>query len=802
MAKVTFTIDGKPVTASPGSMIIQAADEAGVYIPRFCYHKKLTVAANCRMCLVEVEKAPKALPACATPVGEGMAVLTRSKAALDAQKAVMEFLLINHPLDCPICDQGGQCELQDLAMGYGQDTTRYEEGKRSVADKDIGPLIATEMTRCIHCTRCVRFGEEVAGLRELGATGRGESTEIGTYIAASVQSHISGNVIDLCPVGALTAKPSRFHGRAWEYRQHESVAAHDCIGSNVFAHTRLQNDTAYRQLMRVVPKENEAINETWISDRDRYSYEAVNSEHRLTSPMIKVEGKWRQVDWETAMSYARDRLNTIKEQFGADQVAGIVHPSASLEEQFLMQKMLRGFGSPHIDHRIHQSDFSDQDAAPLYPLLGTSLAEMSKLDAALLIGSNMDQAQPIACQRLRQAAKKGAKILAVNPAKFDYHMPLTGEQVVAINQLPAVIAGLAKAAASAFKGALPESAKSLPTDVKPDADAKAFVKTLVSGAQRAIYLGESVTSHPDASLIIGYAEILAQLTGCRLGVLSQGANAAGAWIAGAVPHRGPSGTKVEQAGDDAKNLFESGRRGYVLCQVEPHLDCFNPGIAISALKNAQGVIAMTSFMSETLAEVADVLLPLAGFGESAGTLVNAEGRWQSFQGVTEPLGAARPGWKVLRVLANFLGLDGFSHTSAQDVHAECLAAYDEHHQQFQPTARMFSSHLPAPETGLMRFGGWPAMAVDSHVRHAPALQAAHGEQAVARMHSKTAEAHQLLAARRVIIHQAGVEMAVAWVADDTLPEGQLYLATGLLETAYLGDAIGSIEIVGSEPHHG
>lgn len=803
MSKVNLTIDGKSIQASQGDMIIQAADGAGIYIPRFCYHRKLSVAANCRMCLVEVEKAPKTLPACATPVSEGMRVFTRSKSALESQRAVMEFLLINHPLDCPICDQGGQCELQDLALGFGQDESRYTEGKRSVEDKDIGPLVATEMTRCIHCTRCVRFGEEIAGFRELGMTGRGGSSEIGTYVEKAMASELSGNIIDLCPVGALTAKPSRFRGRAWEYRQHESVAPHDCVGSNIYIHTRLQNDTPYRQLMRVVPKDNDAVNETWISDRDRFSYEAVSAEQRLTTPMIKVEGAWRNVDWETAIAFARDRLNTIQKRFGGEQIAGLVHPSSTLEEQYLMQKLIRGLGSGHIDHRLHQSDFTDQDAQGLYPNLGGSLVELGQVDAALLLGSNLREAQPMACHRLRQAQMhRAAKIMAMNTMHVDYHIPLAQEVVSPINELVHDVACLAKAAASKFSGDLPLPAQSLPKNLQPDESHLAIIEALLAAESSHLIVGEMVTTHPHASVITGYVEILAQLTGSRLGVMSMGANASGAWLAGAVPHRGPIGMKTHLMGDHAAALFETARRGYVLFNVEPNLDCFNPNLAVTALKNSEGVIAFSSFMSETLSRCADVLFPLASMGETAGTFVNVEGRWQSFSGVTEPLGSARPGWKILRVLGNFLDIPGFDQSSAEAVRQEVYALYDTHHQDFRPAERVLSHLLPESSPKLMRMGGWSALHVDALLRHAPALQATGLGHTLIKMNSTTAGTYQLLADRRVVINQSGIEVTLPWAIDDTIPDGQIYLPAGLLDVAFLGPVVGKIEIIGSEPRHG
>ncbi|MDZ7737198.1 MAG: NADH-quinone oxidoreductase subunit NuoG [Gammaproteobacteria bacterium] len=434
---VTIEVNGRSLPARKGQMVIEVTDANDIYIPRFCYHKKLSVAANCRMCLVEVEKAPKPLPACATPVSDGMKVFTRSKLAIDAQKGVMEFLLINHPLDCPICDQGGECELQDLAMGYGRDVSRYNEGKRVVKDKDIGPLVQTEMTRCIHCTRCVRFGDEIAGLRELGATGRSEHMEIGTYVEKTMVSELSGNVIDLCPVGALTDKPFRYSARAWEMVQRPSIAPHDSVGSNLHFHVKGQI------VKRTVPAENECINEVWLADRDRYSCEGLHSPERLQAPMIKQNGEWHEVDWEIALEQVRDRLQTVIDRGGAGTVAGLAAPWSTLEELYLFQKLLRGIGIPHIDHRLRQHDFRDDDAVPVYPGLGQSIADLQEIDTALLIGAWPRKEQPLINHRLRKAALKGARVMAVNSVDFDQNFDFAATCIVAPSQMVNTLAGIA-----------------------------------------------------------------------------------------------------------------------------------------------------------------------------------------------------------------------------------------------------------------------------------------------------------------------------------------------------------------------
>ena len=420
---LNIEVDGKLLQARRGQMLIEVTDANDIYIPRFCYHKKLTVAANCRMCLIEVEKAPKPLPACSTPVMEGMKVQTRSKLAIEAQKSVMEFLLINHPLDCPICDQGGECELQDLAIGYGEGVSRYQESKRIVMDKNIGPLIQTDMTRCIHCTRCVRFGEEIAGLREMGSVGRGERMEISTYIEKSVSSELSGNIIDICPVGALTSKPFRFSARAWEMVQRESIAPHDSVGSNVQLH--IKDD----RVMRVIPAENEAINEVWISDRDRFSYEGMYSDDRLQTPMIKQNGNWQETDWETALEFVGKNLDKILSSYGSDQLGGLISPASTLEELYLFQKLLRALGSNNIDSRLRQNDFAQQDADPAFPYLGQSIASLEDLDAVLMIGSNIRKEQPMINHRLRKASLKGADVMMINSVDYEINYDVS-EQII------------------------------------------------------------------------------------------------------------------------------------------------------------------------------------------------------------------------------------------------------------------------------------------------------------------------------------------------------------------------------------
>ena len=698
---VNIEIDGKKLTVEPGSMVIEAADEAGIYIPRFCYHKKLSVAANCRMCLVDVAKAPKALPACATPVNEGMVIQTKSKKALDAQKSVMEFLLINHPLDCPICDQGGECELQDLAMGYGGDVSQYVEGKRVVADKDIGPLIATEMTRCIHCTRCVRFGTEVAGMRELGATGRGEHMTIGTFIEKSVDSEVSGNVIDLCPVGALTAKPSRFTARAWELQSRPSIAPHDCLGSNIDVHFRRN------EVMRVVPRENEAVNEVWISDRDRYSYEALNKAERLLNPKVKRDGVWQDVSWQDALELTATNLKRA-----GQGVAALASATNTTEELFLLQKVVRGLGSNNIDFRLRQSDFSADAQAALMPQLGLPIAELENLDATLLIGSNLRQEQPIAAVRLRKATRDGV-VMSLSTVDVDWTFRVAPNVVDA--DLLAQVAGVAKALVDA-KGSEAAEFSAAVASVNANDSHKAIAEQLLKAGKKAVILGTIAIEHPHFASLDSLAYLIGKLSGATVGILTPGANAAGAWAAGAVPHRREAGHAVNSAGLNAQQMLAGAQKAYVLMNVEPELDSILGEAALEAVKGAEFVVALTPFADGKVSEYADVLLPIGAFTETSGTYVNAEGTFQSFAAVVPGKGEARPGWKVMRVLGNLLNLKGFDYVSSEDVLAELQQALKA------PGASDAKWMAPKQLAGGKAVTPQNMYAIDALVRRAPSLQ--------------------------------------------------------------------------------
>ncbi|MFQ5608691.1 MAG: NADH-quinone oxidoreductase subunit NuoG [Woeseiaceae bacterium] len=597
---VNIEVDGKPVRAKPGQMIIEVTDTVGAYVPRFCYHEKLSVAANCRMCLVEVEKAPKPLPACATPVGEGMKVFTKSPFAIAAQKATMEFLLINHPLDCPICDQGGECELQDLAMGYGRDVSRYNDGKRVVKDKDIGPLVSTDMTRCIHCTRCVRFGEEISGMPELGTTDRGEDMKIGTYIEKSVDHELSANIIDLCPVGALNNKPYRYSARAWEMTQRATVSPHDCVGSNLFAHVLRGT------VKRIVPRENESINETWISDRDRFSYEAIYSADRLQSPRIKEDGEWRDIEWEEALSRVASELKAAGAGTGV-----LASPSTTVEEAHLVRRIAEHLGTKNIDHRIGRRDFSDQSNDPVYPWLGCDIADIESQNAILVVGSNVRHEAPIIAHRIRKAALGGADVSFVSSKEHEYFFNVANS--VSGAGLVELLAGVAAAACKTVPGAIRELVKR----VKPS-DAQQAVAESLAGADDALVLcGNIAGRHGAWAAIRALAGSIADATGSKLGVLSDGSNSAGAHLAGLLPHRGPGGAAQDAEGLHAGSMLDAELSAVMLLNVEPEADIHAATQAVARLSKQKFVVALTPFMSDALLDAADVLLPVGTGGSGA-----------------------------------------------------------------------------------------------------------------------------------------------------------------------------------------
>jgi NADH-quinone oxidoreductase subunit G len=711
---VNIEVDGVPMKARKNAMLIQVTDANGVYVPRFCYHDKLTIAANCRMCLVEVEKAPKPLPACATPVAEGMKVFTKSPKAISAQKATMEFLLINHPLDCPICDQGGECELQDLAMGFGRDVSRYAERKRVFKDENLGPLISTDMTRCIHCTRCVRFGQEIAGNPALGTIGRGEQTMISTFIEQSIEHELSANIIDLCPVGALNNKPYRYRARAWEMTQVPLVSPHDCVGANLSAHV------LRGRVMRVVPRANEEVNETWIADRDRFSYEGFYAADRAVKPMVKRGGEWATVDWETALEAAAKGLQQVVREAGPAQVGVLASPIASLEELALTARIARGLGTANIDHRLRRVDFRDQANDPAAPLLGCAIAQLEQAAAVLVVGSNLRKEVPLIAHRIRQGAvRRGARIAFVNPRAYDVRFPVTA-------QLTSNGLGMAQHLAAVLAASLLAQGKTAPAHVTaalegvtPSAQHAAVAATLVVGDQRVILLGALAQHHAAYSEIRALATALAAATGATLGYLPEGGNAVGAALAGVLPHRAEGGRAVAQPGLNANEMLSARLKGYVLVGGIESADLAPTSATEAALRGADCVVAITPYASEEILANATVILPSAVFAETSGTWVNVEGRWQSVAGVAKPAGEARPAWKILRVLGNLLGLAGFDYASSEDVRDELRRQLETDKSGVAPAAVFTPGRLAAVD--LTR--ETPIYRVDAIVRRSAPLQA-------------------------------------------------------------------------------
>ncbi|WP_338414517.1 NADH-quinone oxidoreductase subunit NuoG [uncultured Sphaerotilus sp.] len=767
---VEIELDGKKVSVLEGSMVMHAAEAAGTYIPHFCYHKKLSIAANCRMCLVDVEKAPKPMPACATPVTQGMIVRTKSDKALKAQQSVMEFLLINHPLDCPICDQGGECQLQDLAVGYGKSASRYEEEKRVVFHKEVGPLISMEeMSRCIHCTRCVRFGQEIAGQMELGMLQRGEHAEITTFVGQTIDSELSGNMIDICPVGALTSKPFRYSARTWELSRRKSVSPHDSTGANLIVQVK------NHKVLRAVPLENDAVNECWIADRDRFSYEALNSDARLTQPMVKQGGQWKPVDWTTALEYVANGLKQIKTQHGAASIGALASAMSTSEELFLLGEFMRGLGSQNIDHRLRHADFRSEAGSVRW--LGLPIAELSTLDRALVIGSFLRKDHPLFAQRLRQATRRGAKVMRIGAQSDDWAMNVAGEIVAAPSDWLSVLIEVAAAVATA-KGV------TAPLSVMPGEQAQAIANALLSGERKAVLLGNAAAAHPQAAELLAIANWIAEQAGARCGYLGDAGNGVGAQLVGAQPGQG---------GLDAAQMLAKPLKAYLLFNTEPVLDAANAAQAAKSLQAAEMVIAFSPFQANV--EFADVMLPIAPFTETGGSFVNADGRVQSFHGVVRPLGDTRPGWKVLRVLGNLLGLNGFAQESVEDVRA--AAGLND---AGKIAARLSNASSATPQilvapAGLQRIANVPVYATDSIVRRAPALQeTADANAPLVALNAALWTQLGLQDGAKVRVKQGEGSAVLAAALDATLAVNTVRVSAGHPSTAALGAIFGTLSI--------
>jgi NADH-quinone oxidoreductase subunit G len=762
-----ITIDDKQIEVGPGATVMDAAREAGIYIPHFCYHKKLSIAASCRMCLVEVEKAPKPLPACATPVTDGMVVRSHSDKAIQAQKGVMEFLLINHPLDCPICDQGGECMLQDIAVGYGGVASRYAEPKRVVKEKDLGPLVATDMTRCIHCSRCVRFGQEIAGIMELGMPGRGEHMEVMPFLEHHVNSELSGNIIDLCPVGALTSKPFRFNARSWELSRRKTVSPHDGLGSNLALHVK------DNRVLRATPIDNEAINECWLADRDRFSYQALNSDERMTRPMVKDGGRWIEVDWQKALAQAIGALKVIRDTHGADAIGFLASPHQTVEELHLFQKLARSLGGENIDFRVDRSDFSGQMAG--VPWLGLPVAELNDLDRVLLIGSSIRKEQPLIAQRLRQSVKKGAQLNVVHVADDDLLCRVANKLIAKPSGLVGLLAQVAKAVGAEAP------------DVVVSEEARAMAASLMSGEKKAVLIGQLAQLHPHASELHALAQVIAKATGATLGVLAASANSVGAGVVNCLPGQG---------GLNAGQMFNQPRKAYVILGAEPDLGAGDTAAAHKALEAAELVVVLSPFKTRSM-DYAHVMLPVAAFAETAGSYISMEGRLQSFRAAVPPQGEARPAWKVLRVLGNQFDLPGFDQDSAEQVLVEALPEGETglRARLGNEISGVIVSHLTVVD-GIERLGETPIYQLDIYTRRSPALQSTDDGQAA---HAATA-CGALIArlgltdGKPVKVKQNGAETVMKLIRDDRLPDNVVRVAGSLPAVVMFGPRFGTLTL--------
>jgi NADH-quinone oxidoreductase subunit G len=797
---LNIEIDGKPLEVEHGSTIIDAADKVGIAIPRFCYHKKLSVAANCRMCLVQVEKFNKPLPACATPVADGMKIYTRSKAAVEAQQSVMEFLLINHPLDCPICDQGGECDLQDIAVAYGASGSRYAEEKRVVFNKNIGPLISTDMTRCIQCTRCVRFLKEVGGMQELGLVGRGEHAEITAYVDKSVNSELSGNIIDLCPVGALTSKPFRYSARSWELTRRPSIAPHDGLGSHIEVHVK------DNKVMRVLPREKESINECWLSDRDRYSYEGLNSPDRLKVPMIKHNGQWQETDWKTALEFAAGQLKDITTQHGGDALGVLVSPNSTMEEGYLIKKLANSLGCGNVDYRLRQTDFRLDGKRVGTPWMGCNIQEIEELDRILLIGSNIRNEHPLLAQRFRKAVANGAELCIVSPLDNDPLMDIAHKVIVRPNDMVNVLGQILKAMSGLQKLSLclPPSLNKLLEEIRVRPNTQAMAECLAGMSEDlvliapkvGIFIGNMGLSDPRFTEMYSMAEAIAGISGAKGGILPAAANSTGMHLMGVMPN--PTGMH-------ARAMLEVPRKAYLLLNIEPELDCQHAALAKAAMAKAECVVALTAYKSQAL-ENADILLPIAPFTETSGTFMSMEGRVQSFQAVTKPLGECRPGWKVLRVLANTLGLEGFDFNSSEEVKNAIF-------NNEKPSAVVWRSlnnnlkelveiQINIKKDGLQRIGEVPQYESDPIVRRSPPLQKTkYNIRPMARMCAEQMALLGLVEGDIVLARQDRGSAVLKVKLDNHVAKGCVRVAASHELTTGLGDLMGDITIEKTTEEH-
>jgi NADH-quinone oxidoreductase subunit G len=780
---IEFEIDGRKVSVREGSTVMDGATQLGIFVPHFCYHRKLSIAANCRMCLVDIEKSPKAMPACATPAAAGMIVHTASPRARDAQKSVMEFLLINHPLDCPICDQGGECQLQDLAVGYGGVGTRYTEEKRVVLHKNLGPLVsAEEMARCIHCTRCVRFGQEIAGVMELGMAGHGEHSQIMPFLGRSVDSELSGNLVDVCPVGALTSKPFRYVARTWELARRRSVAPHDSLGSNIVVQVK------HDEVVRVVPLENEAVNECWISDRDRFSYEGLRAGDRLLRPMVRGVSGWREVEWDEALGFVAQSLSSVRNESGAQAIAALASASATVEELHLLSHLVRAMGSGSIDHRARQCDFSLDAPRTGAPWLGLAVTALETLDRVLLVGAFPRADQPLLAARLRKAAARGARIDVLHAVDDDLALQVHCKAIAPPSQWTRILAEIAVALSRAKSTALPAGIDAAAHE--PGAIAGRIAADLASGQRVALFAGNAALHHPQAGQVQAWMEWISGACAGSFGVLGEGANSVGAFAAGAIP-----ATVDGVAGRNARTMFEPGVSAYLLWGIEPEHDCADPQAALAALRAARFVVSFATHRGMAT-EYAHAILPIAAFTETAGTFVNIEGRVQSFQGAVRAPGEARPGWKVLRVLGNELGLAGFQHDSPTQVRDEALEGFGA--ARLSNTGGLAPSLAPGGASegdALERLPEVAAYGTDALVRRAASLQlTAIATVPAARANAATLARSGLTAGARARFTQGGASAVLEVALDAGLADGVVRIPAGRAVSAGLGAMAGAIRM--------
>ncbi len=788
-SRISVQINHRAFETEVGTTIIQVADKANIYIPRFCYHKKLSVPANCRMCLIEVKGAHKPLPACATPVVKDMQIFTRSDKVKLAQKAVMEFLLLNHPLDCPICDQGGQCELQDLAMGYGAYDSNFKEEKRVVLSEKLGPLIETNMTRCIQCTRCTRFSSEIAGNPELGMVDRGENSKITTYISKNLHSALSGNMIDVCPVGALTAKPSKFKTRPWEIKQIPFIAPHDCLGSNIYLHVYHQKVT------KVVPRENDTINETWLSDRDRYSYLGLDSQARLTEPMIKIGNSWQVTDWQTALGQATRYLKNTVNRHGPEQLGGLISSYATTEELYLFQKLCRLLGSSNIDHRIKEVDTRDQAHLPIVPQASLTLLAIEQSNVIILIGTNLQKEQPLLIARLRKAIQKGATVIALNCLNYSFSFKVIEKFIIPPDQLVTQVATLARHCGAKL------SVSGI--SVAPDPRLAMIAKVLQAAKKAVILTGSTIHYHPQAANLRYWLQQLIKVSGADYMDLTEGPNSAGAWFAGAIPHRHAGGKMTQQVGLSAHEMFTNRLKAYLLFNIEPDLDCANPMVVQRALQSAECNIAFTVFKSPSLLKHAHVLLPVTYFAENTGSFINVEGNWQNFRAGVEPPGNSRPGWKMLIALRKMLQLEEKDYDTISDLQA-FLSALQPNTMSTYPSSLLSEEPKFLPmvdvstlkEKTLMRITEWLIYSTDALVRHTQALQMSGSNQKIgAYLHPKTAQQLCLAPGENVKLVQEQIQSDnLSIILSDCIPPSCVWTPAGCVETAKLGATFGIVNI--------